>query len=251
MKRNIIKRALYASLLIFSVNAMADEMVSTADIKVDVRPNNETMLLVDCNYSTKTLFGNKVFDKNNDDMNKFMNYLCKEHKEGYTTIVSFKELSKEIDNYNKENDLGSSENFIGSGSVVYTKYFTFSNEYFKDFQNKKLNLRVNLYSKWARTMDEGTPIKFPIISLSTNINVIYKFGEPHKEIEESISLKYKYDNVKNTIETFELSKPIKTDFKKYYTNTYDIDSITECINGREWVKKYGATSGRTCEWREK
>ncbi len=249
MRINIIKTALYSSLLIFNINTMADEMVSTSNAQLNIEPNNETMLLVDCNYSTKTLFGNKVFNKD-DVLNKFMNYLCNEHKEGYTSIVSFKVLSSLVDNYRKENDLGSSEFFVASGRAIYTRYTNFSNDYFKDFQNNKLNLRVDLYSKYARTMDESRPLYFPITALSTNINVVYNFNEREiKNIEEQISLNYKYDYVKNKIEIFELDKPIKI-LKKYSTNTYDIDSHTECINGQEWVKKYGAKSGRTCEWKE-
>lgn len=249
MKVNLIKTALYSSLLIFNINTMADEMVSTSNVKLNIEPNNETMLLVDCNYSTKTLFGNKVFNKD-DVLNKFMNHLCSKHKEGYTSIVSFKELSSVVDNYTKENDLGSSEFFIGSGKAIYTSYTNFSNDYFKDFQNNKLNLRVNLYSKYARLRDEARPLNFPITDLSTNINVIYNFNNfESKKVEEQISLKYKYDYVKDKIETFELDKPIKI-LKKYFTNTYDIDSHTECINGQEWVKKYGAKSGRTCESKE-
>ena len=250
MKVNVIKTALYSSLLIFNINTMADEMVSTSNVKLNIEPNNETKLLVDCNYSTKTLFGNKVFVKDDDVLNKFMNNLCNEHKDGYTSIVSFKELSRLVDNYRKENDLGSSEFFVASERAIYTSFTNFSNDYFKDFQNKKLNLRVNLYSKYARLRDEAKPLYFPITALSTNINVFYNFDKPKSEkIEEQISLKYKYDYIKGTIETFELEKPFKI-FKKHYTDTYDIDSYTECINGQEWVKKYSAKSGRSCEWKE-
>ena len=33
-----------------------------------------------------------------------------------------------------------------------------------------------------------------------------------------------------------------------YTNTYDMDSVNECIDGKVWVKKYGKMSGEKCTW---
>lgn len=34
-------------------------------------------------------------------------------------------------------------------------------------------------------------------------------------------------------------------------NTYNIDNMEECIDGKVWIKKYGKTSGDTCEWKAK
>ena len=34
-----------------------------------------------------------------------------------------------------------------------------------------------------------------------------------------------------------------------YTNTYNIDNLRECIDGKVWIKKYGKMSGDECFWK--
>ncbi len=93
----------------------------------------------------------------------------------------------------------------------------------------------------------------PVLELDTNFTVRYSFVEDqiNKVIDEENHLKYKYDAATNNVEIFEIEKPIKIEWKKTFSNTYDIDSLTECINGNVWVKKYGSTAGEHCNWREK
>lgn len=50
--------------------------------------------------------------------------------------------------------------------------------------------------------------------------------------------------------TIKISLP-ELDHGGIETNTYNINKITECIDGKVWVKKYGAMSGETCGWKRK
>ncbi|WP_152632606.1 hypothetical protein [Aliarcobacter butzleri] len=49
-------------------------------------------------------------------------------------------------------------------------------------------------------------------------------------------------------EEFVLDIP-KTLVLNKYTNTYDIDNLRECIDGKIWIKKYGKMSGDECFWK--
>ncbi len=107
-----------------------------------------------------------------------------------------------------------------------------------------------------------------------NINEIFKDVEIAKPIASKVDLGVYYldkinekksaqyeiylitpNNEKNFIskgnineKEFALDIP-KTLVLNKYTNTYNIDNLRECIDGKVWIKKYGKMSGDECFWK--
>lgn len=253
MRIGKFKKIVCASLLVFGINSLANELVSTAAVKLfNLEANNDTKLLIDCNYKEKSIFGKPTYSKDSDQ-NEFMNYVCKSSLIE-KNVIKYKNLINIINEYVKEKDFS-----FGHGSHLVTKdlpggyYRVLSTQEINDFKSQKFIYNVFLEQKNFICSNKYLELKLPVLEIDTNFTVRYSFNEEQfdKKIEEENHLKYKYDAATNKVEIFEIEKPIKIDWEKTFINTYDIDSITECINGNVWVKKYGSTAGEHCNWREK
>lgn len=128
---------------------------------------------------------------------------------------------------------------------------------FKNNFNIKKDLIVNL------------PVKFSIVKVNFHhVSFTYKIYENYptidflEKIEDVYEIEYSL-HIDNPIKNKNLvyknhvkgNKPLKIIYDKNidlktYTNTYDIDDIRECIDGKIWVKKYGKMSGDKCDWIE-
>lgn len=90
--------------------------------------------------------------------------------------------------------------------------------------------------------DDDIEQLYPFLISVKVIVKLWKKGPDREEVVQLWTIKLTKNNPKITIQLPSL------DAGGIETNTYNINALTECIDGKVWVKKYGALSGDTCGW---
>lgn len=216
-----------------SLNLTAKTLEIDAPTNIDftLEENNETKVYIEC--SNLPYF--KVSDSTKDNITR---KICNLNNKNENFELNFDELIKFTkENYKKDlNKYGISINNLN--------YLRLSNT--KD-KNNIINVFIDLDS-------ESRLLYFTISSLKdTKIIANLKYFPNNHYItikKENLIKNYRYNLNNKEIEVFELEKEISKYNYINFTNDYDINKETECINGFLWVKKYGRNSGE-CDYIEK
>lgn len=206
------------------------ETLKPKSVNIEIEHNDDMKLMVDCSYKEKSFFGLKKVYSEKSDTNNIMNDLCKLSFDSPNYEMRFKDFKKLIEEYNKSSSKVQIKNINESNPKLFyrllVEHFDYKNDYSLYFpitslENAKMAIEVNI------TPDiTGNTITFK---------------------ENNFIKSYKYD-IKSDKISIESDKPFTYDNSTIITNTYNIDEISECINGEIWVKKYGSKSGQKCIW---
>lgn len=244
-----MKKLIGISILFLGISLFAyTETLQSNQINVEIYQHDNMTMKVDCTYEKHSKY-TKYF--RHADINDLKEAICKDSTQGAVSEISYGDLKKIIDNFNEENCYKISQYATIHASNKNITYETLSN-----IQNQKLTYHLEIYKPQPFGKDPEIVIDFPISSF-TNMPIKinhtffpkYSSGSIHI-LEQYMIMNYRYDLVKNKIETFELDKPFKDNTLKTFINTYDIDNDSECINGYVWIKKYGAKTDDKCSYKE-
>ncbi len=241
-------------LLVLSLSLFATDKKNLYTLEfrnLDIKDNDK--VLVDCRYKKEKsflIFDEKIFNAVDKEhsigkyMNEFYNNICEDMpnekviitindvKKGFKGIYSiFPTLEKEVSSPD-------SFYFVWDKKIINDSMIT------KEFKPFKMYI---LFTKGLFNYK----VYLPIVEFSNERQVSFsltksKPSENYKSFKRKI-LDYKINLEKETINKIKFDKPI--DFKEEtYTNTYNIDKMQECINGKIWIKKYGKQTNDKCEW---
>lgn len=225
-------------LLCIGFNLFAKEINIGPD--VEVKTNTEEIedmrILINCSYE-KSIFGNKKYMEQRT-INELMTVLCKDKKEKLAEI-KFHDLKNVL------KTKFPSKNVNMNIKLDFERFLK---------QEEKLNLELD-FEKGTLFSLNPEKISFTISNLKNAGIVFYlSYSLENENMSKqyfNVIKNYRFDYINNKIELLELQQPITRFTNKIFSNTYNIDNITECINGKVWVKKYGAMSGEDCKWKEK
>lgn len=228
--------------LVFAEEVIVNPTLEKIEIKDNLLPDDE--IYINCNYKSKLLFGfiggwfeEKVYD-NVPIVNKLIRQACGISKKETNNIQTI--------TYDKLNKI--SNNLKLKEEIVLHKNFDFFKSS-KRIDSKYLNDYLFLLQFEEKYKDEN--IAFPIARSNSELILNFKIRyENYKTFTEKKKLK----NYNNTNPTLKSKFTFNSDLiflPKVFTNTYDIDSTKECIDGNIWIKKYGNTAGDKCAWIEK
>lgn len=238
-----MKNKIIGIMFLASTSLFAETKTVNVDAIGSIKVSENLKVLVDCKYENKKLFGflgGKFSTKkySNDSFeNKLMSSICEDKTENKVYEIDYWSFTSSV----KKNGL----------------YFDINIKSFDgdDYFKKGLSLNLHYYSNNPFALKSEDAIKtFPIVSLENN-NLRIKhssnsFAGLNSILDYDITIKsYKYDYENKTLTVLELDKPLpKLHQELTFTNSYDIDDQTECINGKIWIKKYGNTAGDYCQW---
>lgn len=204
------------------------ETLKPEEININILKNNDVKVAIDCSPKSKNIFGQNIYSEK-ADTNIIMRDLCKSSFDSSSYQISLGDFNK-----------------LAEGNKRSSKIII------KDINDKNPKLFYRVYIEHLDYRDDYS-LDFPVTSLDNanmNIRLIFKSENTKNMVdfnEENLIKNYKYDIKTNKITTFELEKPFNYD-SSTITNSYNIDDVSECINGEIWVKKYGAKSGQKCNW---
>ncbi|WP_457750295.1 hypothetical protein [Sulfurimonas sp.] len=218
------KIILIVSLLI--VNSFASTKFGT--YTVNVVPNlNNVFVEINCKTDWKWQYVDKSMNAGNLD--DFFDEVC----DGTNVIkkVSFRELQKIAKTFD-------SSTFISWSPSVFEILFQEEN---LPYERKEVNLENISPQLLIIITSSGfySPKKVFLVNLNQINKIIVKQNEINKTVYEDNNLDISLNKIHKHFPKFIL------------TNTYNIDDIRECIDGRIWIKKYGKMSGGSCEWKLK
>lgn len=240
MKNKIIGSVLFLSLTLF-----AKEEVITPKIEMNLSLNDDAKILVDCSYKeVKKLgfiggvFASKLYS-DDENINSLKSIVCK------NTFPEQREMSLK-DIYKAENTVVKDiDKNISLFTNVKIKQNSFNNEIYYVIGFSKQSFMGHHYN---------TETPFLVTSFKDSKLVIkqkYNLSISDKDYikQQSYLIKsYNYDYKNKKVTSFEIDKPLNINTPIAFTNTYDIDDSSECINGKVWIKKYGNTAGDYCNW---
>lgn len=225
-------------LLFIGFNLFAKEVNISPGVetKANIEEIEDMRILVNCSYE-ESIFGNKKYMEQRT-INELMTVLCKDKKEKLA----------EIKFYDLKNVLKTkfpNKNVNLSIKLDFERFLK---------QEEKLNLELDFEKETLFSLNPKK-ISFIIANLKNTgiiFNLSYSLENENMSKQYFNVIKdYRFDYINSKIELMELQQPITKFPNKTFSNTYNIDNITECINGKVWVKKYGAMSGEDCKWIEK
>lgn len=225
------------------------ENLQPREIKVGIEVDKYMTMKVNCTYEKHYKYS-KYF-RTTTDINDLMEAICKDTPQGAVSEISYGELAKRLSDFREETGY-----IVSRDSKIYASDKEINYKTLSNIQNQKLTYHLNLYKPVAFGDDPEMVIDLSISSFTNmpiKINHTYLPYHSSKSIELSeqyMILNYKYDLVKNKIETFELDKQFKDNSLRTFINSYDIDNDAECINGYVWIKKYGAKTDDKCSYKE-
>lgn len=239
-----MKKIVATLILSLGISLIANEKIVKPTVKqyynISTIDEENTKILVDCSYKKLSDLSDKIYSEKSL-VNNFMSKICGDTSSNQKLEITFKQIRNAMSETAKDEDCDA----------------RISIEPEKDFIHlidKTINLEVEILFIAKHIFKPTTyeDSKFPIVSLQDlTINTTLSYDSQKTEIT-NILKNYKYDYLNNKIDTLVFDNtPIKSNPSKIYTNTYNIDEVTECINGSVWVKKYGAKSGDKCGWIEK
>lgn len=253
----LIRTAFFTSvLLVNALNAnIVQEKVTLHDDEVRMHYTDNDKVLVDCsNYKKKNLFGfiGGMFESKQyseyDELQDFMEALCK-NRHNNKIVVPVKELEATI---KKQKPAYITEDIVIKNHSLYEK--SFINDEMLKKSISGIYYRVIYDNESIYREDEYDSIKFPFVEFSKDTELQFNFkrewSDEKRKQEKTVKIQISYDFENNQISNINFQEPvnIKTHL---FTNTYNIDEIKECIDGRVWIKKYGKMSGDKCPWKEK
>lgn len=235
MIRFVVNTLFFSVILIASETTIVPE--ATVNYVINEIKDNDMKLLIDCKYEKTFLWSKKYSEQ--QILNELMSSICKSKEN--EQIVNYGEFKEYVNKISLEKN--------------YKVIFEINTNYKELLEkNQKLNFGLRFEKRNFFGFIDGEK-DFTITYLKDapmNINLLYKINEnPLVKKDSNILKNYKFDYINNKIEAYELENSLKRINLKVFTNTYNIDNITECINGKVWVKKYGAMSGEDCKWIEK
>lgn len=239
-----MKKVLFMGSLL-ALTLFAKEEVVTPKIEMDLSLNDDAKLLVDCSYKeVKKLgfiggvFASKLYS-DDENINSLKSIVCKdtfpEQRE-----ISLKDIYKAADTVVKDTNISLFTN-------VKIKQNSFNNEiyYVIGFSKQRfMGHHYNIETPFLVTSFEDSKLV---------VGQEYDLRDSYKDYikEQSYLIKsYNYDYKNKKVTSFEIDKPLNINTPITFTNTYDIDDSTECIDGKVWIKKYGNTAGDQCNWIE-
>ena len=240
------KILLMGSLLALSL--FAKEEVVTPEIEMNLSLNDDAKILVDCSYKeVKKLgfiggvFASKLYS-DDENINNLKSIVCKdtfpEQRE-----ISLKDLYNAAKTVVKDTDYD-----ISLFTEVEVKRNSFNNEVYYSIGFSKerfIGNHYNIITPFLVTSFENSKL---VVKQVYNLSGSY--NERTKE-QNYLIKSYNFDYKNKKVTSFEIDKPLNFSIPITFTDTYDIDSSTECINGKVWIKKYGNTAGEHCKWIEK
>lgn len=268
--------SLVVSSLITLVSS-ANELKGTYDFsggEVSKKLSNESTLLLNCSYESKPLGGilGGVFktiefeafkdsSSNTDsvNINKLLLKTCdgsvlKTHIKDKLFAIKYEDFLKVFNEVNKDKSLKIDTFFYFGGTKIEPNPVI--NEDWLKLNSGKLKITI-FDSK------EKTGLKMLVLEnydMKVNVDIkIKSYGnkeDPYayvllEEMQQEFLVKeYKYNPETEQIDSLLLDKPFRYELLTY-TNTYDIDDIKECIDGKIWIKKYKNLSGDKCYWKKK
>lgn len=245
----MLKKLFYVGLVTSTL--FAQEEIITPKIEMKLTLNDNAKLLVDCSYTEEKKFGfiggifaSKKYanDENDKTIRSLMNIVC---KDTYPEMreVSLKDLYKAAKTVQADTgndfDLRTNER-ISNNSLDNPIYFVLRFSDDRLFNN-----------------DYIAAVSFLVTSMeNNNLTVVQDYISNYdlfsREKEQNYLIKtYQYDYQNKKVISLETDKPLNVYLPIAYTNTYNIDELTECIDGKIWIKKYGNTAGDKCKWAEK
>jgi len=241
-----MKKILFMGSLL-ALTLFAKEEVVTPKIEMDLSLNDDAKLLVDCSYKEVKKFGfiggvfaSKLYS-DNKNINSLKSIVCK------NTFPEQREISLR--------DIYKAAKTVVKDTGYDTSLFTDVKINQNSFNNEIYYLiRFNKQRFMAPAYNVVTP--FLVTSFEDSKLVVkqkYVLSESYNERfkEQNYLIKsYKYDYKNKKVTTFEIDKPLDFNIPIAFTDTYDIDAASECINGKVWIKKYGNTAGDYCKWIE-
>ena len=218
---------------------------------------DEDRVVIDCTYTPgkQFLFFDKEIYSSDELENLLFSEICdkEKNKKQEFKISELKELTRTLNE-----DDGYIVSF--SGSIVnYEKSFLKIKEKMNKTEIKSLDLKkedvgvlisIKKYS-WVMYKNRSNFFKISKFSFPRVIFLNEIREVPSKKITLIEEHKMEITNVVMD------DKKVKFIFKdpitlkaKSFTNTYDINEIKECIDGKVWIKKYKGMSGDKCPWVE-
>lgn len=239
MKKILLSLALGISLFAYTETSHPDR------IDVEIEKNNDMKLLIDCSYK-KPRFYQKV------NINDLLESICS-NTQGTSFEIKYSDFNKKLhdfyDNYgfkilDEDTKITYLNNYIDYKSL-------------EELKEQKLYYHINLYKSFLFSKDDVIVMEIPITSLTNafiKIDYSFSLGKSRSSFylyEKYLIKNYKYNKTNNKIELFEIDRPFINNSNKTFTNNYNIDDVSECINGDVWIKKYSAMNGDKCKWLEK
>ena len=249
MKKRILSAILLAA--ITTTGALANtETLKPQKTEVKINVNDNMKLSINCTYDKHYKFS-KYF-RNQDDVNDLMELICENRPQGTFIEISHDDFKMKVKEFRK-NDRW--KEYTNSSTIQNKNNDDISYQQLSNIKNEKLNYHFAMYISTAFGQDIELEMNLPIVSFTnTPIDIRHHFSisdlKSFDSIEQYMIKEYKYDIVKDKIVSFEMDRPIKELTTRTYTNTYNIDEVSECINGSVWIKKYGAKSNDSCKWIE-
>lgn len=243
LRRCMKKILLMGSLLTLSL--FAKEEVVTPKIEMNFSLNDDAKILVDCSYKKVKKLGfiggafASKFYSDDENINNLKSIVCKD------TFPEQREISLK--------DLYNAAKTVVKDTDYDTSLFTDVNQ--NSFNNEIYYL---ISFRKSRFMAPNYNVETPFLVASfenSKLIVKQKYNLPgtYEDLikEQNYLIKsYNYDYKNKKVTSFEIDKPLDFDTPITFTDTYDIDAATECINGKVWIKKYGNTAGEHCKWIE-
>lgn len=245
------KRLLNAMLLaaITTTGAIANTETTTSSAYVVINKINDDMKLsISCTYDKHYKFS-KYF--RNPDVNDLMELICENRPQGTFLEISHDDFKMKVKEFKKDDRW---KEYKNSSTIRNKNNDDITYQQLSNIKNEKLHYHFAMYIDTIFGPDIELEMNLPIASFAnTPIDINHHFSIPgfnSFDLSEQYMIKdYKYDIVKDKIVSFDIDRPFIDSSRRTFTNTYNIDDVSECINGSVWIKKYGAKSGN-CKWIE-
>lgn len=225
-------------------------MIQYTESRIDFQVNGIKKVLLDCEYDMKSrwhrLSEYKYYNAN-DELNEAFAKLC-----GNTEDSKVIEFSKFKDSLNGLIDDNVIEFWDITKSLYSEKFTISSNAIIEHIKSNSLELDGKL--------KDGTGYFYRIKVLEADELIIKRsfsgfnyFPAVKSKLPKDEEVILKDITISKDGKVFTYLKEDTNrnfNFKNIpFINTYDIDEITECIDGDIWVKKYGKMSSNKCFWK--
>lgn len=225
--------------LVFS-SLFSSEITKRVDIVLDI--SNQSKIKINCKRNG---FLNRNFIDENVEYNAVVRRFCKDNefdKIKFPTIIKVEEYE-----YAEHYLLFYLENYL---NYYKDRYFSLNkfldkNKFFILFDNDNVSYD-NHRSYFLLPKKDLIFESFEIIVNSPNM-----IGFPTSRGEQDLT---KYEHITlfkgNNISYQDAFLKAKDFIEKevIFTNNYEIDLVTECIEGDIWTKKYGKNTNKKCKW---
>jgi hypothetical protein len=237
-----MKNILIAIFIIVAFSKADIIKTKSVDLNISYALSEGDKIEIQCNKFTKKddflgLFNVDVYS-DDEVVNNLYKEFCDVDRNDNKVRYSFKEFKNKIlsqDEINKNNDF-----IVNINKRIYKKDYK-NSPLFLELSDNDVSLKLNVNSIYSYYSFE-LPIILGIKKINNAVlDIIYNpdIGFISRNIKFSTSI-----IGKNKMHLL-FSEPLKLYFGSY-TNTYDINSIKECIDGEIWIKKYGRKSGKAC-----